>query len=86
MDVETQLALHGDRSADDQDPYVPYVSLDPLNDPKSFTFRIKVCVCVEFISRLNHYSLNKKYVMVNTNKECCKLRMGRERCSMIKEL
>ena len=42
MDVETQLALHGDRSADDQDPYVPYVSLDPLNDPKSFTFRIKV--------------------------------------------
>ena len=23
--------------------YVPYVSLDPLNDPKSFTFRIKVC-------------------------------------------
>ena len=57
MDVETQLALHGDRSADDQDPYVPYVSLDPLNDP---TFRIKV---------------------LNTNKECCKLRMGRERCA-----
>ncbi len=23
-------------------PYVPYVSLDPLNDPKSFTFRLKV--------------------------------------------
>jgi len=22
--------------------YVPYVSQDPLNDPKSFTFRIKV--------------------------------------------
>ena len=22
--------------------YVPYTSLDPLNDPKSFTFRIKV--------------------------------------------
>ena len=22
--------------------YVPYVSLDPLNDPKSFTYRIKV--------------------------------------------
>jgi hypothetical protein len=22
--------------------YVPYVSLDPLKDPKSFTFRIKV--------------------------------------------
>ena len=39
MDVETQLALHGDNSADSQDPYV---SLDPLNDPKSFTFRIKV--------------------------------------------
>ena len=40
MDAETQLALHGDHSAGDQ--YVPYVSLDPLNDPKSFTFRIKV--------------------------------------------
>ena len=40
MDVETQRALHGDHSAGDQ--YVPYVSLDPLNDPKSFTFRIKV--------------------------------------------
>jgi len=24
------------------DDYVPYVSLDPLNDPQSFTFRIKV--------------------------------------------
>ena len=22
--------------------YVPYISLDPLNDPQSFTFRIKV--------------------------------------------
>jgi hypothetical protein len=22
--------------------YEPYISLDPLNDPKSFTFRIKV--------------------------------------------
>ena len=65
MDVETQLALHGDRSADDQDPYVPYVSLDPLNDPKSFTFRIKV---------------------LNTNKECCKLRMGRERCATLVNL
>ena len=40
MDVETQLALHGDHTGDE--PYVPYVSLDPLNDPKSFTFRIKV--------------------------------------------
>ena len=26
----------------DQVEYVPYVSLDPLNDPKSFTFRQKV--------------------------------------------
>ena len=24
--------------------YVPYVSQDPLNDPKSFTFRIKVYI------------------------------------------
>ena len=24
------------------DDYVPYISLDPLNDPQSFTFRIKV--------------------------------------------
>ena len=32
--------LHGDSA--DQEGYVPYVSLDPLNDPKSFTFRIKV--------------------------------------------
>ena len=22
--------------------YVPYVSMDPLHDPKSFTFRLKV--------------------------------------------
>ena len=42
MDAETHLALHGDRSTDEQEPYVPYVSLDPLNDPKSFTFRLKV--------------------------------------------
>ena len=27
---------------EESEDYVPYVSLDPLNDPKSFTFRIKV--------------------------------------------
>ena len=29
-------------SSMDQEEYVPYVSLDHLNDPKSFTFRQKV--------------------------------------------
>ena len=33
--------------------YVPYTSLDPLNDPKSFTFRIKVHfawkMCVAYV-------------------------------------
>ena len=32
--------------------YVPYTSLDPLNDPKSFTFRIKVLLkklCVAYV-------------------------------------
>ncbi len=28
--------------------YVPYVSLDPQNDPKSFTFRIKVGIRLVF--------------------------------------
>ena len=28
--------------------YVPYISLDPLNDPKSFTFRLKVIVLFQY--------------------------------------
>ena len=32
--------------------YVPYVSQDPLNDPKSFIFRIKVYIVILSIIKL----------------------------------
>ena len=35
--------------------YVPYVSLDPLNDPKSFTYRIKV---IPRVTPLPHHSVH----------------------------
>jgi hypothetical protein len=37
------------------DDYVPYVSLDPLKDPKSFTFRIKVKSEDSPIVRIHQY-------------------------------
>ena len=54
--------------------YVPYASLDPLNDPKSFTFRIKVhcTVSVLFLTFAVCYHLPPAAVLISWHIFTCK--------------